>query len=1059
MGYDLEGARKAGISDQEILSTLAEKHNYDLDGAREAGISDNEILNTLATAKPPSEPVVEKESPELMGYLGAGAGAVGAAADIIYSKGRPLIRMAEKAMGMPVEAPPKPRTFLDPTAVTQQAIERRSIAPGAPGSAVETWAKTQHTGDFLGGAEYGEADKIKKAALEFEAKNPTQKVLPGSLLAVPEAEATRLAGQRAELAAAKDIQNQAEIQRLGQTRAERLGERSGLQHQLARKNIASGAGSIAIKVGAPILGGYELGSQGAQAYNRLARPDLTASDVGAGVTNVLGAGAGALSMLPSKYRIPAAIAAQGAAAVANWLDKRNPRNEEPEGHADGGTIRQVLKHAPGAALVGGLTIPEIMEALKLLKHGKIGEGVGSLAGTAANFIPGALGAVSLALTPSQLGDSSLYERPSVYEEGQTDILKGSRLPPGHAAGGQIEALAKKLFTPKETKILRASEALGPHEGKWLNTTQSDRMRSTQGDLGGPGFSRFQQTDPAYTGAAWGVGKPGTATAITNVNAKYPEGKAIWSPMIGSETQHHSNQHVFDALTNEFARQAGLGKLTPELRAEMNARLMQFPEYAKLFEKGINVANPESVKAMGDTFDRRGAIATVIGGKGVGGTKGQIFDYPSIMQQMTDPMTVGAPTHAVGTRLFNLSGEVEHRPDLHSAFPYILKGEDQGVAFNPIPKELAIPDWMNLVREFKGREPGYMDYTRGLKGKGTPNQFISENYLRSLEAAGHAAGGKVGAIKKLFEEAQAAYKAKFTPDFLHGSHSNKITAFDTQAERNPNFLTALEEESNDLAPRGFISLTKKPKFANDYATGKNATVYPVSANLGKHFDPRLPENYDVFHQYWKGNPESFPNYYGSAASLPKSFREAEWSVMEDPGFIQHLKDKGYNSMTMVENKQPNVGVFNPADIRGKFAKFNPEHAADPDFMKAAGGSVEGYDVGGKVVRSGLTELLQLIKNQGGASAAQRLERASDLVPNLEHQYQPQALKEAFSGNRSLVSVMNPADFEKYAAPISSETKSSLSKSRRIGEPGPGQDYTHMPLGTYDDYIKYLQQFPV
>jgi hypothetical protein len=230
------------------------------------------------------------------------------------------------------------------------------------------------------------------------------------------------------------------------------------------------------------------------------------------------------------------------------------------------------------------------------------------------------------------------------------------------------------------------------------------------------------------------------------------------------------------------------------------------------------------------------------------------------------------------------------------------------------------------------------------------QYLSKPgaYNEGGQVESFALGGKVGAAKKLFEEAQAAYKAKFTPDFYHASPSNKIKAFDTQAERNPNFLTALEEESNDLAPRGFVSLTKNPKFANDYATGKNATVYPVSANLGKHLDPRLPENYDVFHQYWKGNPESFPNYYGASHTLPKSYREAEWSVMEDPGFLEHLKNKGYNSMTMVENGQPNVGVFNPADIRGKFAKFNPEDAASPDFMKAEGGSVEGYAPGGSVL---------------------------------------------------------------------------------------------------------------
>jgi hypothetical protein len=233
------------------------------------------------------------------------------------------------------------------------------------------------------------------------------------------------------------------------------------------------------------------------------------------------------------------------------------------------------------------------------------------------------------------------------------------------------------------------------------------------------------------------------------------------------------------------------------------------------------------------------------------------------------------------------------------------------------------------------------------GKLDPNNLDAiHKYIYGSKAEGYAPGGKVlSAIKKMSEEAQAAYKAKFTPDFYHASPSNKIKAFDTQAERNPNFLTALEEESNDLAPRGFISLTRNPKFANDYATGKNATIYPVSANLGKHLDPRLPENYDVLHQYRKNNPGSFPNYYGAPHTLPKSYREAEWSVMEDPGFLEYLKSKGYNSMTMVENGQPNVGIFNPADIRGKFAKFNPEDAADPDFMKAEGGPVQHFQAGG------------------------------------------------------------------------------------------------------------------
>ena len=154
----------------------------------------------------------------------------------------------------------------------------------------------------------------------------------------------------------------------------------------------------------------------------------------------------------------------------------------------------------------------------------------------------------------------------------------------------------------------------------------------------------------------------------------------------------------------------------------------------------------------------------------------------------------------------------------------------------------------------------------------------------------------------------------------------------------------------------------------------------------------------------------------------------------------------------------TNVLNPSDASymSGYEKGEPYGIASSAFQLGAP-IAKGAMLAGTIARPSISEMLNALRNSGGTATATRLERAADLVPNLEHQFQPQALKEAFSGNRSLVSVMNPADFEKYAAPISSETKSSLSKSRRIGEPGPGQDYTHMPLGTYDDYIKYLQQF--
>jgi hypothetical protein len=324
------------------------------------------------------EPVVEKENPELFGYGAASAGAIGAAGDIIYSKSRPLIRMAEtagkKLTGIPVESTPAPRTFADPATVAQRAIDLRTVPPEIPGGATlatKNWADTQHTGNFLGGSEYGEADKIKKEAMAFEKANPNMKVQPGSLLAIPEHEAQLLAKQKASLFKQQNIQNQAEVNAAAQTRAERLMERDNLKHQQARKNILKSGTNIAGKIAFPIAGGYEAGTQGAQAYNRLTRPDMTAGDVASGVSNVVGSAAGALSMVPSKYRIPAAILSQGAGALANILDKRNPRNEEVEQKAAGGAIQHFSGLTSGAVKLAAKMSPGIEESLgKILPKSK-----------------------------------------------------------------------------------------------------------------------------------------------------------------------------------------------------------------------------------------------------------------------------------------------------------------------------------------------------------------------------------------------------------------------------------------------------------------------------------------------------------------------------------------------------------------------------------------------------------------------------------------------------------------------------------------------------------------
>jgi hypothetical protein len=452
----------------------------------------------------------------------------------------------------------------------------------------------------------------------------------------------------------------------------------------------------------------------------------------------------------AKLDIGSYAQAQKARPLTEKIISRTPESVQRVGRAVAGAGSKIPKWL-GRGVAGASAGYQGVDAANRFKQGDyLGgaiSGLGAL-GSGAALIPHPLtrgiGTVVGAGAPFLNELIDRYRRP---EEKVSEYAKGGL---AHLAGGkkvieEAASAAKKAFAPKSTSVMRASEALGPHEGKYLYVTESDRMRSTGGDLGGVGFSKFQLEDPRYAEAqaAWGVASKPKASSIININKRFPEDKVIWSPLIGAPEQHRSNQHVYDMLTNEFSRQASRGNLPGGLREAMNQRLSNFTKYAPAKLSGIDVANPEMLKNMGNTFDRRAAIAEVIGGQGVGGRKGQIFDYPGIMQEMTDPMTLGAPTHSVGTRLFSLTGDVEHRPDLHSAFPYILKGEDKGVAFNPVPKELMLGDWISQVKDFTGREPGYMEFMRGVKGgHGKPYQFLDEKTLRKLEAAGHKKGGLV-----------------------------------------------------------------------------------------------------------------------------------------------------------------------------------------------------------------------------------------------------------------------------------------------------------------------------
>jgi hypothetical protein len=292
------------------------------------------------------------------------------------------------------------------------------------------------------------------------------------------------------------------------------------------------------------------------------------------------------------------------------------------------------------------------------------------------------------------------------------------------------------------KAPRMSEALNPHVGKRLYITQADRtaLDYDQGLLGGPGFVDLAEIDPAkYKDIAWAVQSPGVAKTLVGSMARNPE-EAVFANLIGSPEQHRSNKVVFDRIMDRFEKAVQEDKLTPELHQTINKRLanMKDPKTGKsFFPEDVDILSPE-FNQHAQTFHQRAYIADILAGKGVGGKKRSIIDYPQVIKETTDPLLLEAKTGDIGDRLFSLSGNIQERPELHPAFHYSLSGKKESEAFAPAPQGIVLKNFTKDFTERTGRLPTYYDLTRGY----APSEKVTDEMLERMYKEGYAGGGKV-----------------------------------------------------------------------------------------------------------------------------------------------------------------------------------------------------------------------------------------------------------------------------------------------------------------------------
>ena len=305
------------------------------------------------------------------------------------------------------------------------------------------------------------------------------------------------------------------------------------------------------------------------------------------------------------------------------------------------------------------------------------------------------------------------------------------------------------FQARPTQQMKFSEAIAPHKGKYLGLHMSDRF-GTHGDrMGGTGFTNFQNISPvhAVNEAVWMNDSEHAANTIakqTHFNGQ----PMIHSNYIGSPTQHKSNKTVHADILDNFYKRLNAGEISPEqiekINAGIQARSRDVGTLKKRpFSETFDIQDKFAAQEIGgNTMDSRGALSSMLGtGEGVGKNKNiAVPDYYEILASHADPLTQGAPTSSVGTRLFDIYNEPTQMTEMfHPDYRYIVHGKDQNVQFPAVPQHIAA---QKFVEDYKAKFPGKDPHGNAWFAYPKNPQLIDEDYIARARDLGYAQGGLV-----------------------------------------------------------------------------------------------------------------------------------------------------------------------------------------------------------------------------------------------------------------------------------------------------------------------------
>jgi hypothetical protein len=289
---------------------------------------------------------------------------------------------------------------------------------------------------------------------------------------------------------------------------------------------------------------------------------------------------------------------------------------------------------------------------------------------------------------------------------------------------------------------------------------------------------------------------------------------------------------------------------------------------------------------------------------------------------------------------------------------------------------------------------------------TPNQPTYEQWLKDNGKQKMAKGGKANLKKYLSDSKirERVYHAtpenfsEFKPGGNDPRMSGKAIWTSTDPKRQP--------ASHNIHTRG-----------GNYKQGTNVMPLHVKAKNPLMLDD--PTMIDWAQKVFAGGSREFPE-------------------LLHPHHIDEVRKEGYDSIVLADPHKRGdaheVIVFEPHQLKSAIGNRGTYDPNEPDITKAGGGDVS------------LKEMRDYIANQGGVYEGRRFERASDEVPNLMKMYKADALKGLFTGDNARgLMTMNPADFEKYAMPITEDAASNR---------GYRKNWHDTDVLNHEQYIKHL-----